>query len=49
MGNFDTSENDKALQNIFKKEEISPKDEVMKLLNEMKPEEIISLIAQIKR
>ncbi|MFR8835124.1 tyrosine-type recombinase/integrase [Bacteroides nordii] len=49
MGSFDTSENDKALQSIFAKKEESPKDELLKLLNNMKPEEISSLIQQIKR
>lgn len=49
MGSFDTSENDKALQNIFQKKEISPKDEIMKLLDNMNSEEIGELIRQIKK
>lgn len=49
MGSFDTSENDKALQNIFQLKESSPKEELLKLLNNMKPEEISSLINRIKR
>lgn len=49
MGSFDTSENDKAIQNIFQKKETSPKDELLSLLDKMNPEDISSLINQIKR
>ena len=49
MGSFDTSENDKAFQNIFQKKEISTKDEIMKLLEYMNSEEIGELIRQVKK
>lgn len=49
MGSFDTSENDKAIQNIFQKKETSPKEELLSLLDKMNPEDISSLINQIKR
>lgn len=49
MGSFDTAENDRALQHIFQKEETSSKDELIKILNNMSPEEIDSIIKQIKR
>lgn len=39
MGNFDTSENDKALQAIFAPKKVSPKDELIKWLNSISPEE----------
>lgn len=49
MGSFDTVENDKAIQNIFQEEVTSPKDELLRLLDKMNPEDISSLINKIKR
>src|SRR5574344_98088 len=49
MGSFDTSENDKAIQNIFQKKETSPKEDLLSLLDKMNPEDISSLSNQIKR
>lgn len=49
MGSFDTAENDRALQHIFQKEETSTKDELIKLVNNLSPEEIDNIIKQYKR
>lgn len=49
MGNFDTSENDEALEAIFKQSQQSPKDELLALLDEMKPEEITELLNRVKQ
>lgn len=43
MGSFDTSVNDKALEDIFKKED-SPKAELLSLLEKMSPEEIANVL-----
>lgn len=49
MGSFDTAESDRALQHIFQKEETSSKDELIKLANNLSPEEIDNIIKQYKR
>ncbi len=49
MGSFDTSENDKALQNIFQEKELSQNNEIMILLDRMNPEEKAHFIEQLKK
>lgn len=49
MGNFDTSENDKALESIFERSTISQEEELLQLFSRMTPEEKSSLIQKYKR
>lgn len=48
MGNFDTSENDKALQAVFNKPQQNPRDELIRLLKEMDDNQIVELLTKIK-
>lgn len=49
MRNFDTSENDKALESIFERSTISQEEELLQLFSRMTPEEKSSLIQKYKR
>lgn len=49
MGNFDTSDNDKALETIFAKPQQTLKDELMTLLDGMDSVRIAELIRQFKQ
>lgn len=48
MGDFDTSNNDKAMVTIFEEKE-SPKDKLKALLEKMNPEEIEALLQVVKK
>ncbi|MDV3856198.1 integrase [Elizabethkingia anophelis] len=48
MGDFDTSENDRALQTIFNKPQQNPRDELIALLKKMDDNQIVELLNKIK-
>ena len=50
MGNFDTSENDKALEAVFEtKKEITDKSALLRQLQSLSPEALASLLAQVNK
>lgn len=50
MGNFDTSENDKALESVFEKEKaVTDESALLKQLQSLSPEALASLLAQVNR
>ena len=49
MGNFDTSENDKALESVFEKKETADESALLKQLQSLSPEALASLLAQVNR
>ena len=50
MGNFDTSENDKALESVFeKKKAMADESDLLKQLQSLSPEALASLLAQVNK
>ncbi len=49
MGNFDTSENDKAIESIFEKKQATNEDALLEQLKGLSPEVLASLLSKINR